>query len=168
MCADMLCIPSAYLSAHQQSTTYKMVISLTVLSFAGSNWAAEEGQDFIADHNSSDVDFATIHCWPDNWKVLQNYSMRFVMVKRRRLNSVFCLNSILPKRCCLGESPMHCANLMQVLDSEFQRTWIRMHAEHAKDVLHKPVCALHLHIILHKETQLQRQPSGSAMETHFA
>ncbi|CAK0739538.1 hypothetical protein CVIRNUC_001174 [Coccomyxa viridis] len=60
----------------------------------GSNWAAEEGQDFIADHNSSNVDFATIHCWPDNWKVL---------------------------------------------DSEFQRTWIRMHAEHAKDVLHKPL-----------------------------
>ena len=55
--------------------------NLTMLSFAGSNWAAEEGQDFIADHNSSNVDFATIHCWPDNWKVLQNYPICFVNVK---------------------------------------------------------------------------------------
>ena len=61
-----------------------MVRSLTVLNSAGSSWAAEEGQDFIADHNSSNVDFATIHCWPDNWKVLWNHPMRFVSVKHRR------------------------------------------------------------------------------------
>ena len=36
---------------------------------AGGNWAAEEGQDFIADHKSIHIDFATMHCWPDNWKV---------------------------------------------------------------------------------------------------
>ena len=46
---------------------------------------------------------------------------------------------------------MHYANLVQVLDSEFQRTWIRMHAEHARDVLHKPVCALHLHMTYRKK-----------------
>lgn len=37
--------------------------------YVGSTWAAEEGQDFIADHKSNYIDFATIHCWPDNWKV---------------------------------------------------------------------------------------------------
>lgn len=26
-------------------------------------WAAEEGQDFIADHSSPAIDFATIHAW---------------------------------------------------------------------------------------------------------
>ena len=39
------------------------------LGCAESTWAAEEGQDFIADHNSTNIDFATIHSWPDNWKV---------------------------------------------------------------------------------------------------
>lgn len=53
---------------------------------------------------------------------------------------------------------MHCANMVQVLDSEFQRTWIRMHAEHAKDVLHKPVCVVRLHIDL---TQ-RKKPAGTA------
>jgi len=33
----------------------------------GGTWAAEEGQDFIADHSSPNIDFATIHSWPDNW-----------------------------------------------------------------------------------------------------
>ena len=40
---------------------------------AGGNWAAEEGQDFIADHKSIHIDFATIHSWPDNWKVSLHY-----------------------------------------------------------------------------------------------
>uniref|UniRef100_A0A1D2A9E3 mannan endo-1,4-beta-mannosidase n=1 Tax=Auxenochlorella protothecoides TaxID=3075 RepID=A0A1D2A9E3_AUXPR len=31
-------------------------------------WAAEEGQDFIADHSSPDIDFATFHTWVDNWQ----------------------------------------------------------------------------------------------------
>lgn len=42
---------------------------VSTLVVADSTWAAEEGQDFIADHSSADIDFATIHCWPDNWKV---------------------------------------------------------------------------------------------------
>ncbi|KDD76401.1 hypothetical protein H632_c239p0, partial [Helicosporidium sp. ATCC 50920] len=32
------------------------------------SWAFNEGQDFVRDHNSSDIDFATVHLWPDNWK----------------------------------------------------------------------------------------------------
>ena len=139
-----------------------------MLSFAGSNWAAEEGQDFIADHNSSNVDFATIHCWPDNWKVLLDHRMRFVNVKHRRLGSLSCLNKLSLKKHCLSFTPLHCANLVQVLNSEFQRTWIRMHAEHARDILHKPVCALHLHMTLHKQLQLLRQRSESANGTHLA
>ncbi len=30
-------------------------------------WAYNEGQDFLADHTSSDIDFAAFHHWPDNW-----------------------------------------------------------------------------------------------------
>ena len=63
---------------------------------------------------------------------------------------------------------MYTAKLIQVLDSEFQRTWIRTHAEHAKDVLHKPVCALHLHMVLHYHLQLLREPSESAKEVCLA
>lgn len=36
----------------------------------GSSWASEEGQDFIADHDSPDIDFAVAHLWPDNWNQL--------------------------------------------------------------------------------------------------
>jgi mannan endo-1,4-beta-mannosidase len=31
-------------------------------------WAANEGQDFEADHDSDAIDFTVIHCWPDNWR----------------------------------------------------------------------------------------------------
>ena len=55
---------------------------------------------------------------------------------------------------------MHGANLLQVLDSEFQRIWIRTHAEHAKNILHKPVYAIHLHITIHTHVELLRQHSG--------
>ena len=34
---------------------------------AGS-WAEDEGQNFLADHASADVDFAAFHFWPDNWE----------------------------------------------------------------------------------------------------
>ncbi|PRW59651.1 nitrilase 2 isoform A [Chlorella sorokiniana] len=33
-------------------------------------WAAEEGQDFILDHSSPAIDYAAIHAWPDNWQQL--------------------------------------------------------------------------------------------------
>ena len=73
-----------------------------MLSFAGSNWAAEEGQDFIADHNSSNVDFATIHCWPDNWEGASELPDLLCQCKARRLGSLSCLNKLLLKRCCLS------------------------------------------------------------------
>ena len=125
-----------------------------MLSFAGSNWAGEEGQDFIADHNSSNIDFATIHCWPDNWKV-PNPSPRSLdppnpLCHCKAQASHHCIVPTfnVAEEILSGMNTDACGRLIQVLDSEFQRTWIRMHAEHAKDVLHKPVCALHLHIKL--------------------
>ncbi|QDZ21967.1 glycoside hydrolase [Chloropicon primus] len=30
-------------------------------------WAAQTGQDFVANHLPETIDFATIHLWPDNW-----------------------------------------------------------------------------------------------------
>jgi hypothetical protein len=30
-------------------------------------WAQMEGQDFMENHAVKDIDFATIHVWPDNW-----------------------------------------------------------------------------------------------------
>ena len=39
---------------------------------ANATWPAGEGQDFIADHSSPNIDFATIHSWVDNWAVRAN------------------------------------------------------------------------------------------------
>jgi mannan endo-1,4-beta-mannosidase len=40
---------------------------------AGANppggWATTEGQDFVADHEDDNIDFATFHAWPTNWGV---------------------------------------------------------------------------------------------------
>ena len=35
--------------------------------YGWSNWAAEEGQDFIRNHNVPGISYASIHAWPDNW-----------------------------------------------------------------------------------------------------
>ncbi|KAK9837439.1 hypothetical protein WJX81_002398 [Elliptochloris bilobata] len=42
----------------------------------GSAWAAAEGQDFLADHASPDIDFATFHAWIDNWKDVDEAFLR--------------------------------------------------------------------------------------------
>ncbi|BDA41827.1 Mannan endo-1,4-beta-mannosidase 4 [Coccomyxa sp. Obi] len=31
-------------------------------------WGGQIGQDFVLDHSSASIDFATIHVWPDNWQ----------------------------------------------------------------------------------------------------
>lgn len=33
------------------------------------SWANTEGQNFIADHTSPDIDFMSIHLWINNWWV---------------------------------------------------------------------------------------------------
>ena len=32
-------------------------------------WAVEQGQDFVTDCGQDNVDFCSIHLWPDNWLV---------------------------------------------------------------------------------------------------
>ncbi|GMH38575.1 hypothetical protein BSKO_06459 [Bryopsis sp. KO-2023] len=39
-----------------------------------SPWALQEGQDFLANHRSENIDFATVHAWPDNWIGFADYS----------------------------------------------------------------------------------------------
>lgn len=31
------------------------------------SWAQSEGQDFIANHQTSSIDYVTFHSWADNW-----------------------------------------------------------------------------------------------------
>ena len=31
-------------------------------------WGGQIGQDFVLDHSSPSIDFATTHVWPDNWQ----------------------------------------------------------------------------------------------------
>lgn len=33
------------------------------------SWANTEGQNFVADHASPDIDFMSIHLWINNWWV---------------------------------------------------------------------------------------------------
>jgi mannan endo-1,4-beta-mannosidase len=45
-------------------------------------WAAEEGQDFLADHASDSIDFSTAHSWPDNWQsVDEAFQKRFLQTR---------------------------------------------------------------------------------------
>ena len=41
---------------------------------ASSPWALMEGQDFLANHRSPYIDFATVHAWPDNWVGFADFS----------------------------------------------------------------------------------------------
>jgi hypothetical protein len=34
-------------------------------------WASDLGQDFVINTNIKDIDFATVHAWPDNWMLPQ-------------------------------------------------------------------------------------------------
>ena len=38
-----------------------------LLRFNPGVWAAETGQDFVANNAAEGIDFATLHSWPDNW-----------------------------------------------------------------------------------------------------
>lgn len=40
------------------------------------NWAKYMGQDWVGNHLSPNIDFATIHVWPDNWERYANFSYR--------------------------------------------------------------------------------------------
>lgn len=51
------------------SSTQSQLLDNPIYQPDGSNWATTQGQDFLADHSSPDIDFATFHCWIDNWNV---------------------------------------------------------------------------------------------------
>ena len=36
----------------------------------GNLWGPRSGQDFVANHDSPDIDYAVIHLWPNNWAAL--------------------------------------------------------------------------------------------------
>jgi len=45
-------------------------------------WAAKEGQDFIADHSSPDIDFSTMHSWIDNWNTVnEDFQRKFLQTR---------------------------------------------------------------------------------------
>ena len=44
------------------------------LGIASSPWAAQEGQDFLANNVVPDIDFATTHIWMDNWMGYGDFS----------------------------------------------------------------------------------------------
>lgn len=44
------------------------------IGIASSPWAAQEGQDFLANNVVPDIDFATTHIWMDNWMGYGDFS----------------------------------------------------------------------------------------------
>lgn len=38
----------------------------------GNKWGPRSGQDFVANHDSPNIDYTVIHMWPDNWGVQPN------------------------------------------------------------------------------------------------
>jgi len=42
-----------------------------LLQYNPQAWAADMGQDFVMNTDIPDVDFATVHAWPDNWMLSQ-------------------------------------------------------------------------------------------------
>lgn len=43
----------------------------SLLQYNPQAWASDLGQDFVANTNIKDIDFATVHAWPDNWMLAQ-------------------------------------------------------------------------------------------------
>ena len=40
-----------------------------LLQYNPGPWAAETGQDFVANNAVEGIDFATVHAWPQNWNL---------------------------------------------------------------------------------------------------
>ncbi|KXZ49878.1 hypothetical protein GPECTOR_19g329 [Gonium pectorale] len=45
-----------------------------LLPYNPGGWAAELGQDFVANNAAPHIDYATVHLWPDNWESGANYA----------------------------------------------------------------------------------------------
>jgi mannan endo-1,4-beta-mannosidase len=46
--------------------------------FNPADWANGTGQDFLRNLNSSNVDFGTVHAWPDNWFIKPSQTSVFL------------------------------------------------------------------------------------------
>lgn len=54
-----------------------------------SEWAAEVGQDFVKDHESENITFATMHFWPDNWQaVSEQFQQDFLQTRMQDAEQV--------------------------------------------------------------------------------
>jgi mannan endo-1,4-beta-mannosidase len=49
------------------STTQASIPFNPMYGQPGGTWAEEWGQDFVADHSDSNIDYASFHAWPDLW-----------------------------------------------------------------------------------------------------
>ncbi|KAK9812428.1 hypothetical protein WJX73_010063 [Symbiochloris irregularis] len=53
------------------STTASQLLDNPIYEPGGSNWAPTQGQDFLADHSSPNIDFSSFHLWIDNWNTVR-------------------------------------------------------------------------------------------------
>lgn len=77
-----------------------------------SEWAANEGQDFVNDHSSTAVSFSTMHSWPDNWQdVSEDFQRRWIRQhvedSKKALNKPLVLEEWGKVRCCTGAAQWH-------------------------------------------------------------
>jgi len=49
-----------------------------LLKYNPAEWAGDMGQDFVANTDIPEVDFATVHAWPDNWMIPQEKTPDFL------------------------------------------------------------------------------------------
>lgn len=80
-CATLLGEWAAEMAEHVKSLDSRHLVTIGEEGFWGpgadfkghnpgepsSDWASQAGQDFLRDHASPHIDFATVHLWPDNW-----------------------------------------------------------------------------------------------------
>lgn len=55
-------------------------------------WALTTGQDFIANHDIPEIDFAVAHLWPDNWYVGER-GTGTVTRRTRSCDLIWCIGS---------------------------------------------------------------------------
>lgn len=59
-------------------------------------WARELGQDFVLNTNLPNIDFATVHAWPDNWMLPQVGWDRAARGQHLYAGVVFCAQRVQP------------------------------------------------------------------------
>lgn len=49
-----------------------------LMKYNPAEWAGDMGQDFVANTDIPEIDFATVHAWPDNWLIPQEKTPDFL------------------------------------------------------------------------------------------